>query len=151
MATQMQLRRGTTAENNIFTGAQGEITYDTETNGLRIHNGAEQGGFHVPVLVAVQYPTADNDYTWYRLYSDGWVEMGGLVTSIASVQTLTIPVEMADTNYYTSITCQTLGNYLYFCGPASTTTIQLRITSSSDNQPAAGKTLSWCAKGMAAG
>ena len=32
MATQLQLRKGTTSDNDSFIGAEGELTYDTETN-----------------------------------------------------------------------------------------------------------------------
>lgn len=45
MATQMQLRGGTTAENLIFTGAQREITVDTDKDTLRVHDGITAGGF----------------------------------------------------------------------------------------------------------
>jgi hypothetical protein len=40
----VQLRRGTTAENNAFTGAIGEVTVDTTTESIRVHNGADAGG-----------------------------------------------------------------------------------------------------------
>ncbi len=45
MATQMQIRGGTTAENLLFTGAQREVTYDTEKNTLIGHDGVTPGGF----------------------------------------------------------------------------------------------------------
>jgi len=44
MATQVQFRRGTTTQNNAFTGALGEITYDTEVKTFRLHDGATPGG-----------------------------------------------------------------------------------------------------------
>jgi hypothetical protein len=44
MATQVQFRRGTTTQNNAFTGAIGEITYDTEVKTLRLHDGTNAGG-----------------------------------------------------------------------------------------------------------
>lgn len=44
MARVLQLRRGTTAENDLFTGAVGELTMDTTTNELRIHDGSTVGG-----------------------------------------------------------------------------------------------------------
>jgi hypothetical protein len=44
MATQVQFRRGTTTQNNAFTGAAGEITYDTDVKTLRLHDGVSQGG-----------------------------------------------------------------------------------------------------------
>ena len=44
MAVQIQYRRGSTAQNDAFTGALGEITVDTTTSGLRVHNGVTPGG-----------------------------------------------------------------------------------------------------------
>lgn len=44
-ATQVKRRRGTTAENDAFTGAEGEIVVDTEKHELRVHDGVTQGGF----------------------------------------------------------------------------------------------------------
>lgn len=47
VATQVKRRRGTTAENDAFTGAEGEITVDTEKHELRVHDGVTQGGFKI--------------------------------------------------------------------------------------------------------
>lgn len=47
MAIQLQLRRGTTAENDAFTGAVAEVTVDTDTHELRVHDGSTAGGFTV--------------------------------------------------------------------------------------------------------
>ena len=44
MAIQIQLRQGTTTEHNTFTGAVGELTYDTEKKQLRVHDGITVGG-----------------------------------------------------------------------------------------------------------
>ena len=52
MATQVQFRRGTTTQNNAFTGAVGELTYDTEIKTLRIHDGSTQGGGATVVTLA---------------------------------------------------------------------------------------------------
>ena len=49
------------------------------------------------VLVRSQKPTADNNYTWYNLYADGWVEQGGYVdTSGSSAVSTTYPIELKD-------------------------------------------------------
>lgn len=45
MATQVQFRRGTTTETNLFTGAVGEVTVDTTKNVCVVHDGATSGGF----------------------------------------------------------------------------------------------------------
>lgn len=48
VATQVKRRRGTTAENDAFTGAEGEITVDIEKHELRVHDGTTQGGHIIP-------------------------------------------------------------------------------------------------------
>ena len=191
-ATQVKRRRGTEAQNDAFTGAEGEITVDLTNMTLRVHDGVTQGGFvvgggagrnigdvfftartdttlngaveangsqynttdfdgtdaignilsagKVPYvaiadfdtavanngectsfgwdggtvfkvpkingrrLIRRQLPTADNNYAWYNLYSDGWVEQGGTMTFPAAgtsmaTKTITFPVAMANTNY----------------------------------------------------
>ena len=48
MATQVQFRRGTTAEHSGFKGADGEVTVDTSLKTVVIHDALTNGGF--PVL-----------------------------------------------------------------------------------------------------
>ena len=48
MATQVQFRRGTTAEHTSFKGADGEVTVDTSLKTVVIHDALTNGGF--PVL-----------------------------------------------------------------------------------------------------
>ena len=48
--TQVQFRRGTTAQNNSFTGADGEVTVDTTVHSLRVHDGLTPGGYEMPTL-----------------------------------------------------------------------------------------------------
>ena len=103
MPIQIQFRRGTSAEHETFTGAPGEITVDTTNNTLRVHDGHTTGGTTLAradavtdmtgtdYVVAWQSPTADNNYTWYRLYKSGWVEQGGLLTG----QSITFPIPFA--------------------------------------------------------
>lgn len=43
------------------------------------------------ILSNTQLPTAENGWTWYRLYEDGWVEMGG--TNRDSL-TVTFPIPL---------------------------------------------------------
>ena len=50
MAIQIQLRQGTTTEHNSFTGAQGELTYNTTLKSLVLHDGVTAGGVKIPYL-----------------------------------------------------------------------------------------------------
>lgn len=54
MPTVVQFRRGTTTQNNNFTGAVGEISVDTELDTLRVHDGTTAGGFELVNTTAVQ-------------------------------------------------------------------------------------------------
>ena len=60
MSKQVQLRRGTTAQHGTFTGAAGEVTYDTDRKCLVVHDGATAGGKPMldPVLLAPGDPMA---------------------------------------------------------------------------------------------
>ena len=44
MPTQVQFRRGTTSQNEAFTGAVGEISVDTTLDTVRVHDGSTAGG-----------------------------------------------------------------------------------------------------------
>lgn len=56
-------------------------------------------------VIAFQAPTAQNDYTWYRKYADGWVEQGGIFTGLTNgsnswlYKEVALPITMSDTNY----------------------------------------------------
>jgi len=45
MATELKLRRGTTSQHDTFTGAEAEITVDTDKNTVVVHDGTTEGGF----------------------------------------------------------------------------------------------------------
>ena len=47
MAKLLKLRRGTTSQHSSFTGAEGEVTVDTDKEALVVHNGSQAGGFPV--------------------------------------------------------------------------------------------------------
>lgn len=53
MATQIQRRRGTTAQHSTFTGALGELTVDTDKKTVVVHDGITAGGY--PLAVASKY------------------------------------------------------------------------------------------------
>ena len=47
MAKQLKLRRGTTSQHGSFTGAEGEVTVDTDKETLVVHDGSTAGGHPV--------------------------------------------------------------------------------------------------------
>lgn len=48
VATEVLWRRGTTEENDAFTGGEGEITVDTTSHEMRVHDGSTVGGHTIP-------------------------------------------------------------------------------------------------------
>ena len=143
MSRQIQLRRGTSAEHETFTGAIGEVTVDTTNNTLRVHDGEIPGGTtlakrsEIPDLTPFDYvtewqmPTADNNYTWYRKYKSGWVEQGGESTG----GTIILPIQMLNTHY-------TVTSGLYYSSASSWTVGSIRprdVTSISLNKANADK------------
>lgn len=98
MATQVQFRRGTTSQNNSFTGAAGELSVDTDKNTLRVHDGSTAGGEEILSVDATQtitnktpnqswIPASDSAYDlgsptnkWRSLYLSGsTLYLGGVV------------------------------------------------------------------------
>ena len=104
MPTQVQFRRGTTAQNNSFTGAIGEISIDTSTNAIRVHNAVTAGGSPIyptlnvtnaqrlaqtpqlgQVIFVTDYSTANVSPTWIGDGSTvGGVIAAGTVVSAAT-------------------------------------------------------------------
>jgi hypothetical protein len=80
MATQVQFRRGSTAQNDVFTGAVGEITVDTTLYTLRTHDGVTPGGVATVGTTAVQ--TLTNKTLTSPI-------LGGNVTGTANISSLT--------------------------------------------------------------
>lgn len=72
-------------------------------------------------LIDYQEPTSANGYTWYRKYADGWVEQGGTLQT--TTNSLTFPIEMADTNYqwFATAVPQDFGNFRKLAAVRATT------------------------------
>ena len=54
MPTVLQFRRGTTGQNNSFTGTAGELSIDTTLDTVRVHDGSTAGGFELTSNSATQ-------------------------------------------------------------------------------------------------
>jgi len=52
MATELKLRRGTTSQHSSFTGAEAEVTVDTDKNTVVVHDGSTAGGFPLSLQAA---------------------------------------------------------------------------------------------------
>lgn len=85
---------------------------DQESNIVSLYNNTGSANYYILDTTNKQFKlprkqkrtlvrTVKNDnYTWYNLYSDGWVEQGGFLPDTWSgSKTFTFPVAMADSNY----------------------------------------------------
>jgi hypothetical protein len=57
MPTQVQFRRGTTAQNNSFTGAAGELSVNTSNSTIRVHDGSTPGGSELATVASTSNAT----------------------------------------------------------------------------------------------
>ena len=63
MSIEVQIRRGTNAENAAFTGQEGELVYTTDTKDLYVHDGTTAGGAIVGSLAGI----ADDSITFAKI------------------------------------------------------------------------------------
>lgn len=98
-------------------------------------------------VIEFQEPTADNNYTWYRLYADGWVEQGGI--AVGNPVTITLPIVMANSNYMavSSPNGEVSNNYVAF-GQYNYSTTGFQIKYNGDLSSATS--ICWQVSGMAA-
>ena len=83
MPTVVQFRRGTTAQNNSFTGAAGELSVDTTLGTIRVHNGIA-GGNTLASIDAVQTlsnKTLATPTVTGTLTSTGFINTSGNISS----------------------------------------------------------------------
>jgi len=134
MATQVQLRRGTATENNSFTGAQGELSYDTTNKRVRVHDGATAGGFELKTENSSGDTLfADNEKAIFGAGSDLQIYHDGLNSYIKDagtgnlyIQGSNLTLEAADgTNYIAADD----GAALYIYHPDATNQVKLATSS----------------------
>lgn len=102
------------AANNTFTGNNtfsGNITISGGTfNFPKCTTKPTTTSTASSTLPAVVVENYLNGASWYRVYSDGWCEQGGIITSVGSSQVVTLLKEYKDTNYYAEIHAGTSKN-----------------------------------------
>lgn len=102
MATQIQRRRGTTAQHSTFTGALGELTVDTDKKTVVVHDGITAGGFPLATLASPALtdtptaPTATAGTNTTQLATTAFVTtaVGGVTIADAS-ETVAGKIEIA--------------------------------------------------------
>ena len=94
MPTTFQFRRGTTSQNNAFTGAAGEISIDTDTNAIRVHDGSTAGGATVGATITQDNSSNTNFNLYFNSTTSGSLAAlkydGGTLTFNPSTETLVV-------------------------------------------------------------
>lgn len=123
-----------------------------------LFNGKVDTGHQV---IAFQAPTANNNYTWYRKYADGWVEQGGFTSAISDTGTVTLLIIMSDLSYQIQMTISALrpdgtvfttdNNWLGNCWTSKTTTgFTVKLWDADSSSARSNGPFYWEVKGMAA-
>ena len=87
MAKQLQLRKGTAAEHDTFTGANGEVTVDTTNKTLRVHDGSTVGGIRLATFTGGLVPSAQLPSA--TTSTQGIVQLNDSLTSTSITEALT--------------------------------------------------------------
>ena len=100
MPTTVQFRRGTTAQNNAFTGANGEISVDTDDGRLVVHDASTAGGVRQALASETIFRVIADDSTGIFLQG-GTDELrisggNGISTSTDSGGSLTVSLDSTD-------------------------------------------------------
>jgi hypothetical protein len=101
MAIQLQLRKGTASENDAFTGVVGEITADTTSKTIRVHDGINAGGF---TLVAKD---ASGNFAGNVITATSFSGDGSALTGISAGAT--VVTKSDDVSYNVVFTNETSG------------------------------------------
>ena len=112
---QVQIRSGTAAQVDAFTGAAGELTYDTDTGQLRVHDGSTVGGLKVPqagsastfgALTADSLDKAAIGTT--NANTGNFTSLTATSLSVSSINGPSIGNTLANTGNFTSLTATSL-------------------------------------------
>lgn len=111
MATQIQFRRGTTAQHGSFTGAVGEVTVDTDKDTMVVHDNSQAGGYAMANLKTAQEFTATQNFNATTLTDASTVSWDASANQVTSVtlggnRTFGAPTNQKDGAVYVLIVIQ---------------------------------------------
>ena len=96
MATQLQIRRGTTAQTNSFTGAEGELSVNTTTDTVHVHDGSTAGGHGLAKADGSNIATYAGSFTTLAASGATTLSSTLAVTGNLTVDTNTLVVDAAN-------------------------------------------------------
>jgi len=143
MASQIQYRRGTNAQNSAFTGALAEITVDTTNGTLRVHDGITAGGSNIATVAyvasqisALSSNSISSGTSNVRVFANGNVTTSAAGTANVLVVTSTGALITGDLSVTGNATLS--GNILGDRIQNGTTTIDIQTTNGNANVTVGG-------------
>lgn len=78
-----------------------KINIFTNLTALENHTETEIGDTELSIVgeIAVVVETYRNGSSWYRVWSDGWIEQGGIIDSLADIWTITFLKQFTTSTY----------------------------------------------------
>lgn len=139
---------------SFFTNGQYLITVSDGTNSKQL-NAKPDGtltwdGKQIIRLVAEQKATSANNYKWYRKYSDGWVEQGGIHHRGSAGDTVNLPIAMSDAYYELQLTAVNSDNINRYAYANSYTSTYFKCGTADDQSPNNDGDIRWYVCGYAA-
>jgi len=141
MAKEIIRRFGTTAEHSAFTGADAEITVDTDKNTVVVHDGATVGGFplakQADVDAAVANISVEGLFTKQDPRQVAWTKIGNGTAETSTTLTVEVDGSIVEIPAGTSISMPSLSagtDYAIWVAPDGT----LEADASFSTPPAAG-------------
>ena len=101
-------------------------------------------------LVAEQKATSANNYTWYRKYSDGWVEQGGIHHRGSAGDTVNLPIAMSNEYYELQLTAVNSGNIIRYAYANTHTSTYFKCGTADDSSVNNDGDVRWYVCGYAA-
>ena len=112
--------------------------------------------FRVPTmikrtLIRQQKPADYNEYIWFNLYSDGWVEQGGpeVGAGYSSGTLVILPIKMQDINYNVQVSPVSAVHYVDASMYKIINEYSIRIYTGFNGTNTSANNVSWCVKGYA--
>lgn len=119
---------------------------------VSLDNVTEDAGANLnSVGVRTVIDTYSSGTSWYRKWSDGWVEQGGYATNVAGGVYITLPLAMSNNQYFFSAISQETGdNANIISYSATTTNTTLHLNAIMPNNAYSPATIVWMVAGMGA-
>ena len=125
MPTVVQFRRGTTAQNNAFTGASGELSVDTTLGTIRVHNGVAGGN----ILASIDAVQTLSNKTLSAPTITGTLSSTGFINTTANISAAVATFgSMTNTGTSTVAVLNSTGNILATGGVLSSLTVNGNVT-----------------------